>query len=159
MANMCKCIQCVCVSIYKYIYIYFKQALGKEIDNEPVVSEEQNQQNDLGFDKQEMNLLFQSSVMLFPTAAKIHHLVRDLITASCTGRPRAGLLHIRNHRWIDRMALMWLSILSLEINVILTLVFYPSGKPKGAMLTHGNIISNTAAFLKTTEVNQHANVR
>uniref|UniRef100_H2V767 Long-chain-fatty-acid--CoA ligase n=1 Tax=Takifugu rubripes TaxID=31033 RepID=H2V767_TAKRU len=26
-----------------------------------------------------------------------------------------------------------------------------TGKPKGAMLTHGNIISNTAAFLKTTE--------
>jgi len=31
----------------------------------------------------------------------------------------------------------------------------PSGNPKGAMLTHGNIISNTAAFIRITEVNKH----
>ncbi|XP_055018648.1 long-chain-fatty-acid--CoA ligase 1-like [Boleophthalmus pectinirostris] len=30
-----------------------------------------------------------------------------------------------------------------------------TGNPKGAMLTHGNVISNTAAFLKITQVNKH----
>lgn len=34
-----------------------------------------------------------------------------------------------------------------------------TGNPKGAMLTHGNVISNTAAFLKMTEVHCMLNVR
>lgn len=34
--------------------------------------------------------------------------------------------------------------------------FFLSGKPKGAMLTHANIIANTAAFLKTTEVSKRS---
>ena len=29
-----------------------------------------------------------------------------------------------------------------------------SGNPKGAMLTHGNVIANTAAFLRVTQVNK-----
>lgn len=45
----------------------------------------------------------------------------------------------------------------LEMTVASSSLFFLSGKPKGAMLTHGNIISNTAAFLKTTEVNIVAN--
>lgn len=45
----------------------------------------------------------------------------------------------------------------LEMTVASSSVFFRPGKPKGAMLTHGNIISNTAAFLKTTEVNIVAN--
>lgn len=36
--------------------------------------------------------------------------------------------------------------------------FFLSGKPKGAMLTHGNIIANTAAFLKLTEVNKPSKI-
>ncbi|XP_069023981.1 long-chain-fatty-acid--CoA ligase 5-like [Embiotoca jacksoni] len=30
-----------------------------------------------------------------------------------------------------------------------------TGNPKGANLTHGNVVSNTAAFIKVTEVNIH----
>ncbi len=32
--------------------------------------------------------------------------------------------------------------------------FSPTGSPKGAMLTHGNVVSNCSAFIKVTEVSQ-----
>lgn len=43
---------------------------------------------------------------------------------------------------------------------VLTVVFYFIqvsfvGNPKGAMLTHRNVVSNTAAFIKITKVNTH----
>lgn len=37
------------------------------------------------------------------------------------------------------------------------LTAFLSGNPKGGMLTHGNVIANTAAFIKMTEVNKHTN--
>lgn len=36
---------------------------------------------------------------------------------------------------------------------IIMIIIFLSGNPKGAMLTHGNVISNTAAFIRLTEVN------
>uniref|UniRef100_A0A8C4EAG7 Arachidonate--CoA ligase n=1 Tax=Dicentrarchus labrax TaxID=13489 RepID=A0A8C4EAG7_DICLA len=35
---------------------------------------------------------------------------------------------------------------------IIMMIIFLSGNPKGAMLTHGNVISNTAAFIKITQV-------
>lgn len=31
--------------------------------------------------------------------------------------------------------------------------FHPPGNPKGAMLTHGNVVADFSGFLKVTEVN------
>ena len=43
-----------------------------------------------------------------------------------------------------------------HVHVYLILMRVLPGNPKGAMLTHGNVISNTAAFLELTEVNNRS---
>lgn len=98
----------------------------------------------------------ESSIQLLPFTALMSTLNNTcfyhewLISASQTRWPRYYLLHFWNHR----------CAYSSDNSFVLTLVFYfiqfsLLGNPKGAMLTHRNVVSNTAAFIKITKVNPH----
>lgn len=78
-----------------------------------------------------------------------------VITGPQTPRSCHYLLHIWNHRWShDSRLLLTHTRVKPHTRYLDRWLFSSSGNPKGAMLTHGNIISNTAAFLKMTEVKQ-----
>lgn len=47
---------------------------------------------------------------------------------------------------------MFSGVCFMASTTVLLNAFFPLGDPKGAMLTHRNIVSNMSAFVKATEV-------
>uniref|UniRef100_A0A8C1G4G9 Arachidonate--CoA ligase n=1 Tax=Cyprinus carpio TaxID=7962 RepID=A0A8C1G4G9_CYPCA len=53
---------------------------------------------------------------------------------------------------IEILSLKELELDTLENKINLFFFFFSTGNPKGAMITHGNVVSNCSAFIKVTEV-------
>uniref|UniRef100_A0A8C1G7F1 Arachidonate--CoA ligase n=1 Tax=Cyprinus carpio TaxID=7962 RepID=A0A8C1G7F1_CYPCA len=53
---------------------------------------------------------------------------------------------------IEILSLKELECSNLENKINLFFFFFSTGNPKGAMITHGNVVSNCSAFIKVTEV-------
>uniref|UniRef100_A0A8C1HJM6 Arachidonate--CoA ligase n=1 Tax=Cyprinus carpio carpio TaxID=630221 RepID=A0A8C1HJM6_CYPCA len=56
---------------------------------------------------------------------------------------------------IEILSLKELELDTLENKINLFFFFFSTGNPKGAMITHGNVVSNCSAFIKVTETDIH----
>uniref|UniRef100_A0A673C8P4 Arachidonate--CoA ligase n=1 Tax=Sphaeramia orbicularis TaxID=375764 RepID=A0A673C8P4_9TELE len=80
------------------------------------------------------------------------HSVKTIVSMET---PSAELVSRGQQAEIHILSLKDMEVLSstlLSIFVLFVFIYVNSGHPKGAMLTHGNIVSNCSAFIRTTEV-------